>query len=695
MDQTHGSSRQGFQALRPEENPPFREVPYTCSVQVRALGPVANGQRSYSIPASTVLRAPAAAQLDLEACQVVSVQAQEVCLQGACLPNEGRLQQTFVACTAPELHRAFADFWGPIWQRDGPAPRLDLHDWPDLERILEHFRCELPPTQIRSFAPELWRQAIQRMPRRKATGVCGWAPADLKLLPDQALEVLNHIFHQAVTCGLPTHLLRTRVGVLAKVPVPTSMGHSRPITVFSTLYRIWASVLARQILKSWAPHFPASISGSMPGRACRDTSYRQQHQIECSLVTSTPRVGLSVDIVKCFNQLGWGPICALLLRLGVPEAEVHFWASCLRHHTRCSVFHNDISAGIPCHNGAPEGDPMSVVAMVAVCRLADAVCHHALVDYESYVDNWAWSSADRAALATVIPRALDLLQSLRLPIDFKKSYIWATKRQDRLWWQRSAPTLFPEGCLPALVSEVRDLGVAFKYDGHGHRASRNHRLQSGLDRIDRLRSQPRPPLNKAHLVQAGIWPQCLYGAESHVHTRAELQSLRGRAARAIVGNYAALSPHLTFALLAERVQDPQMYCLERQLALLRRACLYDPDTALSILDMATAPVPPRTAQGPATSLRLSLDRLGLVLTSDGVLKGLDHTRVRLDACQGRELRCCSALGPCMCKTWLPTEMACCRHHRCCWACWRTRASQSYRTYCNKSSSHAELGKSSG
>ncbi|OLQ15733.1 hypothetical protein AK812_SmicGene77 [Symbiodinium microadriaticum] len=348
----------------------------------------------------------------------------------------------------------------------------------------------------------------------------------------------------------------------------------------------------------------------MPGRACRDTSYRQQHQIECSLVTSTPRVGLSVDIVKCFNQLGWGPICALLLRLGVPEAEVHFWASCLRHHTRCSVFHNDISAGIPCHNGAPEGDPMSVVAMVAVCRLADAVCHHALVDYESYVDNWAWSSADRAALATVIPRALDLLQSLRLPIDFKKSYIWATKRQDRLWWQRSAPTLFPEGCLPALVSEVRDLGVAFKYDGHGHRASRNHRLQSGLDRIDRLRSQPRPPLNKAHLVQAGIWPQCLYGAESHVHTRAELQSLRGRAARAIVGNYAALSPHLTFALLAERVQDPQMYCLERQLALLRRACLYDPDTALSILDMATAPVPPRTAQGPATSLRLSLDRLG-------------------------------------------------------------------------------------
>ena len=142
LDQKHGSSRQGFQALRPEENPPFREVPYTCSVQVQALGPAANGQRSYSIPASTVLRAPAAAQLDLETCQVVSVQEHEVCLQGTCLPNEGRLQQTFVACTAPELHRAFADFWGPIWQRDGPDPRLDLHDWPDLERILEAFRCD-------------------------------------------------------------------------------------------------------------------------------------------------------------------------------------------------------------------------------------------------------------------------------------------------------------------------------------------------------------------------------------------------------------------------------------------------------------------------------------------------------------------------------------------------------------------------
>ena len=641
LDIELGSSRQGYRAVRPPAHPPFTEVPVTVQAKVKAQVDSAGTDCWYHLETLACFRPCAPATVNGVACQVQDQQGNCVWLTAADaaapLPVEGCLCQSYVACTAPELHAAFMDYWGPIWQRDaGPAQHLDA--WPVLKSFLQRCESQVPAAHIRSFAPDLWRAAIRRMSVRKATGICGWSPGDLKLLPDCALEILNHVFHQAVTCGLPAPLLMTRVGVLAKKADPESMKHSRPIIVFSCLYRIWASVTARQILRAWAPHFPRSITGSLPHRSSRDLSYRQQQRIETSLLSSVPRLGLSIDIIKCFNQLGWAPLRAILLWLRLPTDQVDFWLCCLRRHTRSSVFLRDVSAAHHCWNGAPEGDPMSVVAMVGICYLASLVCSHDNVEFESYVDNWSWATPSRSALSTMMPLAVDFLAGLSLPIDVGKSYVWATKRADRLWLKSNLTHLFPGPAQPTIVSEVRDLGVAFRFDGSSHRVCRNQRLLDGLDRLDRLRQQPRPPTNKAFLVQTGVWPQCFYGIEGHCHSLAELQQARGAAARAIVGHYKVMSPHLTFGVLADVVQDPFVYCLERQLTAFRRACLHDPDTAMAILEVVCRSAPPRSAQGPATALRISLDRLGLQLTVDTCLKGLDNTRVYLDRCHTSDIK---------------------------------------------------------
>ena len=423
------------------------------------------------------------------------------------------------------------------------------------------------------------------------------------------MEILNAIFHRAAATSAPD-----TGWVLSKVLLPSGVHQSRPIVIFSCLYRVWASVTARQILQQWAPNFPQAISGSMPHRACRDVSYRQQWKIEASLLSSTPLLGLSIDIIKCFNQIGWAPAGVVLRKLGVPAVLVDFWLHCLRQHTRSTVFCGSMSTGIVCHNGAPEGDPMSVVAMAGICYIANLACATQQVEFESYVDNWCWLSGSRPALAEVVPKALSFLECLALPIN-----------------------LFPAGCAPKLVTEVKDLGVAFKFDRHGHRTNRNQRLQEGHDRLDRLRQQPRTVLNKARLVQTGIWTQCLYGSEGHSHSLQELVQLRGKAARAIVGQHKIMSPHLALVALAEVVQDPFMYCLERQLSAFRRTCLHDPELAFDILQVTTRTVGPARAHL-ATALRVSLDRLGLTLQTDTCLKGLDNSRVRLDTCSMPELR---------------------------------------------------------
>ena len=120
-------------------------------------------------------------------------------------PAEGRLVQNITACTAAELSHALLSFWQPLWNRDGRDDGVpNSHDF-----LSTLDACPLPALDLHldSFVEELWIQAVRKLSPKKATGVCGWAPADLKLLPDKAVSQLRRIFRQASSCGLPAHLL--------------------------------------------------------------------------------------------------------------------------------------------------------------------------------------------------------------------------------------------------------------------------------------------------------------------------------------------------------------------------------------------------------------------------------------------------------------------------------------------------------
>ena len=389
-----------------------------------------------------------------------------VMLSGPDLPATGTLQQSTTACTPQELNRAFEDFWRPIWQRDAPGPSASPGYWEEADTLLQSLPAYTAPLTLDVVSESVWTAAIKRMGGRRATGACGWAPTDLKLLPKAAVRVLSRLFTRAVDLGLPANLLLARVCVLAKTPAPSHAGQSRPIVVFSCLYRLWSSIVARQVLSGWGEHFPAELVGSMPGRSCRDLSLRQQHQIELSLLEGTPRLGCSVDIVKCFNQLGWHPVKRMLLRLGVPDSICSFWVDCLAKTKKCPSFRGSVFSGLLSCNGAPEGDPLSVVAMAAACWHCHAALQDLEVQFDTYVDNWSWSGSSPAALQLAIPRSLQFLGRLKLPVDWSKSYCWGTTREARRFWRQFGPTLVPPGAELRIVTEATDLGVAYRFDGH-------------------------------------------------------------------------------------------------------------------------------------------------------------------------------------------------------------------------------------
>ena len=270
--------------------------------------------------------------------------------------------------------------------------------------------------------------------------------------------------------------------------------------------------------------------GSMPGRSARDLSYQQQHVIERALLEGRDLYGLSLDLVKCFNCIPWHPTFVMLKKLGVPPPLVECWGNALENIRKYPISINSLGPPTQATTGVPEGDPLSVVAMAALCFCAAHLLMMDQVDFKTYVDNWSLQARTPAELQSATPVILEFLAHLELKVDWKKTYTWSTTKKGRSWLQGMGQHLFPTD-LPISVTAARpELGTPFQFSRTVDVSTRNGRLQEGHERLRRLANQPRQLLERATLIQSSVWPATFWGAEGHCHSCAEIASLRSSAA---------------------------------------------------------------------------------------------------------------------------------------------------------------------
>ena len=179
-----------------------------------------------------------------------------------------------------------------------------------------------------------------------------------------------------------------------------------------------------------------------------------------------------------------------------------------------------------------------------------------------------------------------------------------------MWLKTAGQQLFPTDQTIPCVSVATDLGVVYSYDRQAPAATRDARLPDALAKLDRLREQPRPTAEKASMVQRGVWPAVLYGCEGVCQPKAFFQKLRSRAATAVLGRNKIGSPFLVLGALTSQVVDPQVYAVLQQLLALRRCFQVCPESAVSVVALATESLPAQRSCGPATALALSLPRVG-------------------------------------------------------------------------------------
>ena len=629
--------RQGYRSVRLPDNPPFTSIPVEeCQTAVRECC-AAGGWGLYRVPSPEFFCVGCQAWADDAPVRLGSCQPDDVFgprlwifFAGQVPPAQCQLRQPTEAVTPRELHRCFTNFWHPLWNRDLGSAATDLDCWSTFIDSLPESPPACANMRLELADPNFWQQHLRALKPKSATGYCGFSNQELRWLPMAPLEDLVQLFQLCTVHGWPKHFARATVRTLAKISQPLGMQHGRPITVFANLYRLWASGIAKAVLSHWARWLPSGVMGSVPGRSVRDLSLALECQVEQSLLLSRPLGGFSIDVVKCFNQLPRVPLRFLLAHLGFPEAVLHAWFDWLENCHRLPVFHGSIGPPVLSCTGMPEGCPLSVVAQVAVCWAAHVQHMSFGAETSSYVDSFTWTGTTVAALTEALLTAQDFCASLSLPIDWTKSFAWATDKQLRQWLQGPAQRLLPPESTLAVVHSAKDLGVAFKFRRINSLDASAKRLVEGQRRLGELQRPGVALLHKARIVQTSIWPATFYGFEARLLGPDQVGKLRTGASCALIGSRHSASPLLTLSVLTPQVVDPEVFLLCQAVLALQRLLFCRPNIATQWLRVTVAALDvPRRVYGPATALAALLRRNDWRLDAAGIAKGPGHQQFDL------------------------------------------------------------------
>ena len=277
------------------------------------------------------------------------------------------VQQEQIVMFPHDVAASLSSYWKPIWQRD-PAAH-DFQDATPQQLGFDHFLQASPAREeilVTLKDPLIWQKAIQRLRASSARGTDSISAQEFKMLPAVAIQSLATLLSQLEN-PFDTSFMTGLVAPLSKAGIELpSNDRTRPITILPQFYRLWASVICLQIaahLHNWAP---PELAGFLPGRGAVTAVLQAQHQLEWSRWKKQALLGLVLDLRKCFNCFRISFCYHAMKACGIPvwilDAWVHAQASLCRYWLSQGHL---IEAGFAT-TGCPEGDQLSVIAMVYV-----------------------------------------------------------------------------------------------------------------------------------------------------------------------------------------------------------------------------------------------------------------------------------------------------------------------------------------
>ena len=538
-------------------------------------------------------------------------------LQGI-LPTRGRLTQSRVTTNPHQVFQEFQKFWMPIWKRETAQEQSHPDAWSSFREELQ--KCELPSIdiQIDMFDPHVWWKSIMKLKRKKAEGICGWRHEELQDLSFLAVSHLCVLFRKIWKVGFSPQMMQAKTTLLSKVEHPVSMNHGRPITILSSIYRLVSKIIYDQIAVKWSAVLPPTVSGGLPGRGVRDLALRQSFAIEQAISRRECLLGASIDLTKAFNLISRQPASDILSALGVPKDVVSFWALNMTRLSRLPCVSGTLGPVVHSTTGVPEGDSVSVLVMVGLSTVFYFRLLRPQLVPSAYADNWSWFTDNEREMFVAFTSLLNLVSSLRMSVDIKKSWVWSTNKNSRQTLL-DLNNLFPSGDHKLEIkSSSLDLGEILQYGKKWIVGPLVDRVQEAVVRIGRLQWIPISLDKKCQYIQAAGWAFGLYGADMHFLGSQHYQKLRRSVVVALAGHHRSANPILATLVLSKFLQDPMAWVLSNLFCNIRRMAKLDLTLATSFIEFAVQQTPSKPF-GPASSMMSYLRSLDWNIDHRGVV----------------------------------------------------------------------------
>ena len=495
-------------------------------------------------------------------------------------PGDPVFQSTSVADRSA-VFAAFVDLWKPMWTRHQDA---DPAKWnPFVQRLLS-----LPGAQIAMPITPItvtqWERAVANKKGRTATGPDGVSRTDLLRMPQaltaQFIEIVNAIDQDIQPW--PQAALVGHISNVEKCPEASTPQQFRPITVLTLPYRVWASIRAKQCLQWLAQFAPEGMHGNVPGKSTVGVWWSLSMEIEAATQQGHQVSGFLTDLTKAFNNLPRAAVYACALHYGLPLAFVRSWHKSLSNLQRHFVVGGAVSGPVWGSNGYPEGDPLSVVAMV----LLNLAMHSALSQTSpltrvlTFVDNWEGISHDVTATHQTFLAMQHFADSVEVPLDHKKTVFWANNAADRKWLRDHDQPVVLHGS---------DLGGHLNYSRRFTNYTSRARIDKNAAFWGALTRSAAPTEQKLRAIATVAWPRCLHGIAGISLAGEHFGRLRAQAMASLKWNKKGASSTLQFGIGFTKV-DPGFVALLDTVITFRLHSV--PEVAFPVLS-GLAQCPPR------------------------------------------------------------------------------------------------------
>jgi len=448
------------------------------------------------------------------------------------------------------------EFWQPIFQRHNDMEEGKFGAALGKAKNLLHAHGF--SLHLQDFTPARWRQHLKTK-RGSAGGSDGWSCGDLEILPDEVVHMFLRLMKKCEELGRwPKQLEVTRVSLLLKEEGKFEAGKLRPITVFTVIYRTWASMVMEDILAwltSWAP--PSIVAGLMH-KDVAELWWGTSIQVEKAIVGGEYFAGFVADLVKAFNRIPRDIVFELAEFLGVPESIVKPWKGMMGQFKREFKIAGHIGKPMASSTGFPEGDPLSILAMIVVCIALDAELGEGAPDatFHSFADNWQVEATGEEAVETVVQAegvVKTFVDEWDMEISEGKSWTFATHTEARTQLRKSLPY--------TVALDARDLGAHINYGGTRRAKTQSDRIDKAVESLGRLgRLRSLPDASIVRVVGGKILPMACYGAQvCHIPTNKFEGLVRGISKVLVRGKKEAKAAELTMHIYGKPDTDPFVY----------------------------------------------------------------------------------------------------------------------------------------